>query len=105
MRFLILSAMATLVSACSENPLQPNTDIGLRVWDTVSPSSVSVRDNTTDSLRIRVYVANPTDGQSMESTCCRWRNGSQTDLRQASIPSAPGSLRERERASGSRWIP
>lgn len=60
LRFLILSAIATLVSACGENPLQPNTDIGLRVWATVSPSSVSLRD-ATDSLRIRVYVANPAD--------------------------------------------
>jgi hypothetical protein len=59
LRSLIIPAALGLLAACSDNPIEPNTDIGLRVWAAVSPSSVSVRD-TGAMLRVRVHIANPT---------------------------------------------
>jgi hypothetical protein len=41
-----------------ESPVAPNTAIGLRVWADVAPSTVSIGDGTA-TLRIRVYVENP----------------------------------------------
>lgn len=67
MQLIVLIGMLTAASGCGENPLQPNTDVGLRVWAAVSPSSISIRD-TTATLRIRVYVANPTSHEITVST-------------------------------------
>ncbi len=58
MRFTFLGLTLLLVAACGDT-LAPNTDVGLRVWADVQPSSVSIS-NPSASLRIRVYVANPT---------------------------------------------
>ena len=59
MRIAIIASII-VVLGCGENPMEPNTDIGFRVWADVAPRSVSLRD-TTIALRIRVYVANPTN--------------------------------------------
>jgi hypothetical protein len=45
------------LAACTDS-LAPNTDAGLRVWTSVSPSSASIAD-TAATLRIRLYVENP----------------------------------------------
>jgi hypothetical protein len=52
---------APLLTACADSPLAPNTDVGLRVWATVSPASVSVRDSAAAALRIRIHVHNPSN--------------------------------------------
>jgi hypothetical protein len=61
MRLPLLFSVIFLI-ACRDSPVEPNTDVGLRVWATVSPRSISLRD-TTIGLRIRVYVENPTDDE------------------------------------------
>ena len=48
----------------SDNTLEPNTDVGLRVWADVSPRILNIRD-TAATLIIRVYVEN---GSSHEIT-------------------------------------
>lgn len=66
MRFLTtVAAIAAiaLLGSC-DNTLEPNTDVGLRVWADVSPRILSIRD-TAATLRIRVYVEN---GSSQEIT-------------------------------------
>jgi hypothetical protein len=55
-RFAAAILAASLV-ACTD-AMAPNTDVGLRVWTTVSPSSVSIAD-TAATLRVRLYVENP----------------------------------------------
>ena len=59
---IAIIALILGVLGCSDNPVEPNTDVGLRVWAEVSPRSFSLRD-TTIGLRIRVYVVNPTSDE------------------------------------------
>ena len=45
------------LAACYDHPLDPNTDVGLRVWVEVSPKIASISD-TAANLRIRLFVEN-----------------------------------------------
>src|SRR5512134_35547 len=51
-------ALAFLILSSCANPLEPNTALGVRVWATVSATSLS-RSDPTAGLVIRVYVHNP----------------------------------------------
>lgn len=55
--FLLLFAGGS-VAGCADDPLAPNTDVGLTVWAEVSPSTLSIRDSLMPIL-IRVNVRNP----------------------------------------------
>lgn len=59
LRLLAIPAIGATLSCESPVAPQPNTTIGLRVWAVVAPTRLSIRDSTA-TLRIRVYVANPT---------------------------------------------
>lgn len=63
MRSVALGMVLAGLAACADNPaaplpIAPNTDVGLRVWAAVSPTTVSARD-TAALLRLRVYASNP----------------------------------------------
>ena len=57
-----LIAFLVTVAACRDSLVDPNTDVGLRVWTEVTPRIVSISD-TAAVVRIRVYVINPSDNE------------------------------------------
>ncbi|MEP7344397.1 MAG: hypothetical protein ABI877_03980 [Gemmatimonadaceae bacterium] len=62
--YVILGILLFGAMSCAEptapSELAPNTTSGLRVWATVTPSALSVRDSLTPIV-IRVYARNPGD--------------------------------------------
>ncbi len=49
--------LMAVVVACADSPLDPNTDVGLRVWVQVSPGVASISDSTA-TIQIRLYIQN-----------------------------------------------
>ena len=60
MRKFVLGFALTGLVACADRLVAPNTDIGLRVWATVSPAMISIRDSTA-TVHLQVRVHNPSD--------------------------------------------
>jgi hypothetical protein len=60
MRKIQWLAVCVALAACdATTSLQPNTDIGLRVWAEVKPTQISIHDSLA-SLHVRVFARNPT---------------------------------------------
>lgn len=56
---LVSTILVGLATGCSDDPVAPNTDLGLRVWAEVRPSVVRISDPDA-VVRIRIYAANAT---------------------------------------------